>query len=139
MKLFFALQGALQSDQHVKLAFANSHVVNIAAANPGFSDALRQFMVLPDGVGVDLGSRLLCGVPFAANLNGTDFIPRLITSSSAPLKIGLVGAKPGVAERAMARLATIAPQHTYRTFGHGFFTNSEEPALLAELGADRPD
>lgn len=133
------LAQAMQAGEHVKLAFSNSHVVNVAAGDEDFADALRQFLVLPDGFGVDLGSRLLYGVPFAANLNGTDFIPRLIASSHAPLKIGLVGAKPGVAERAMQRLAAMVPQHRFRVFSHGFFTAGDEPALLGEMAADRPD
>ncbi len=130
---------AMRVREHVKLAFANSHVVNVSLRNPALADALRQFLVLPDGIGVDLGSHLLYGAPFVANLNGTDFVPRLIGSCRAPIKVGLVGARPGVAERAAQRLAGMAPQHQYRVFGHGFFGVYDEAALLDAIAADRPD
>jgi exopolysaccharide biosynthesis WecB/TagA/CpsF family protein len=130
---------SIQGNEHLKLAFANAHVVNVAANDDAFAAALRQALVLPDGIGVDLGSRLLYGTAFVANLNGTDFIPRLIASSPATLRIGLVGGKPGVAERAMQRLGAMFPQHSFRVFSHGFFAEADEPALLAGLVADRPD
>jgi exopolysaccharide biosynthesis WecB/TagA/CpsF family protein len=129
----------IQAEDHLKLAFANSHVVNVATENADFARALQQFLILPDGVGVNLGSRLLHGVPFPANLNGTDFIPRLMGDTQMSLKVGLVGARPGVAERALQRLAVLAPQHRYRVFHHGFFTDEQEPAILASIAADRPD
>jgi exopolysaccharide biosynthesis WecB/TagA/CpsF family protein len=133
------LCAAIEDHRHVKLAFANAHVINVAANDIGFAAALKQSLVLPDGIGVDIGSLLLYGAPFPANLNGTDFIPHLIASSPRPLKVGLIGARPGVAERALHRLAAMAPQHSFRVFSHGFFTAAQEPALLANLVADRPD
>lgn len=133
------LNKIIYSGAHIKLAFANSHVVNVAAADAALADALRTFLVLPDGIGVDLGSRLLYGAPFRANLNGTDFIPRLIAAAPIALKVGLVGGKPGVAERAAQQLSVMNPYHRFRVFSHGYFGAEDEPALLAALAEDRPD
>ncbi len=36
------------------------------------------FLVLNDGIGVDLASHLFHGEPFPANMNGTDFVPAFL-------------------------------------------------------------
>lgn len=130
---------AIEAGQHLKIAFANSHVVNLAATDPAFVVALQRFTILPDGIGVDLGSKLLYGAAFATNLNGTDFVPRLIERSARPMTIGLVGARPGVAERALQTLRGLAPRHQYQVFSDGFFTDAHEPELLAKLSTAPPD
>lgn len=133
------IQEALDGGHHLKLAFANAHVVNLAAGDDLFARALQCFLVLPDGIGVDIAARLLHREAFPANLNGSDFMPALLLGIKRPLRVGLVGARPGVAERAAAKLGVIAPGHSYRVFSHGFFGEAEEAALLAALMAERPD
>ncbi len=125
--------------EHLKLAFANSHMVNVAADDVVYRTALDTFLILPDGIGVDLGARILHGAPFRDNLNGTDFIPALLAAAQPSLRIGLFGARDGVAERACAAFSRHAPQHRYKVFGHGFQDSAAEEAMLRTLEADRPD
>ncbi len=129
----------LARDEHLKLAFANSHVVNVATGDPLYRAALDEFLVLPDGIGVDLGARILHGVPFCDNLNGTDFVPALLSAIKPSMKVGLYGARPGVADRACLAFASLAPHHSYHVFGHGFQDAAEEAAMLDKLEADKPD
>ena len=129
----------LAKADHLKLAFANSHVVNVAAVDHLYRAALEEFLVLPDGIGVDLGARIIHGVPFRDNLNGTDFIPALLSFMQSSLRVGLYGARPGVADNACATLARHAPHHCYQVFGHGFQDETEEAAMLERLEAERPD
>ena len=129
----------LAKHEHLKLAFANSHVVNVAARDPGYRVALEEFLVLPDGIGVDLGARILHGVPFCDNLNGTDFVPALLSAMQPSLKVGLYGARPGVADRACLAFARQASHHSYHVFGHGFQDAAEEAAMLERLEAEKPD
>ncbi len=129
----------LEKAEHLNLAFANSHVVNVAADDPAYRAVLAGFLVLPDGIGVELGARILHGVPFRDNLNGTDFIPALLSSILPSLKVGLYGARMGVAERACATFTRLAPHHAYHVFGHGFQTAAEEAAMLERLEAEKPD
>ena len=133
------LSEAMSSGRHVKLAFCNANLVNIAAADPALLRQLAGFLVLPDGIGVDLGSRLLYGDSFPANLNGTDFIPALLEAETRALTIALLGARPGVAERAAAKLAERYPRHCFRVAGDGFFDAAGEAVLLASLKAAPPD
>ena len=71
--------------ERVAVAFANAHTLNIAAENSDFRIALQHAIVLNDGVGVDIASRILYGSPFPENLNGTDFDPKLSASDEASL------------------------------------------------------
>lgn len=122
-----------------RISFLNAHNANVAFSDPEFADALNRFLVLPDGVGVDIAARLLYGTAFPANLNGTDFIPALLTSTDTPLTVALLGAKHPNAEAAATTFSTIAPQHRYAVIHDGFFSAEDEPAILAEIAALRPD
>ncbi|MCX7325654.1 MAG: WecB/TagA/CpsF family glycosyltransferase [Hyphomicrobiales bacterium] len=133
------MQQALAKPGHLKLAFANSHLVNLALDDSTYAGVLRRFLVLPDGIGVDLGALIMHGRTFPANLNGTDFIPALLRATATPLRVGLVGARPGVAERAVIQLCRLAPQHRFVACSHGFFSPEEEPQLLARLEEGRFD
>ncbi len=130
---------AMSTGGHVKLAFCNANLVNVAAGNAALQRSLATFLVLADGIGVDLGSWLLYGKPFPANLNGTDFFPSLFAEVRRPLRIALLGGRPGVANRAVARLTQRYPEHHFSVVSHGYFTAEEEPLLLDGLKADRPD
>ncbi len=130
---------ALLQRRHLKLAFCNAHLVNLVGGDAALGAALARFLVLPDGIGVDLAARLLHGAAFPANLNGTDFIPALLASQTRPLRVALLGARPGVADRAVVRLAQDFPQHRFAVLGHGFFAAQDEDVLLARLELERPD
>ncbi len=59
----------------MKQSWLNAHNANIAYENPVFRKALEDFLILPDGIGVDIASKVFYGERFPANLNGTDFVP----------------------------------------------------------------
>lgn len=130
---------AFDGGSHLHLAYCNANLVNIAARDPGLRERLADFLVLPDGIGVDIGSRLLYGAVFPANLNGTDFTPAILAARKRPISVMLLGGRPDVAERAAARLRVDYPQHRFTVLSHGYFEPTEEPALLARLAHERPD
>jgi exopolysaccharide biosynthesis WecB/TagA/CpsF family protein len=129
------LHGAVTQKLHVKLAFCNAHTANLAWNNQDFRALLGDFTVFADGLGVDLAARALYGAPFAANLNGTDFVPELLRTSPRPLRIALIGGKPGIAETAARQIMTVSPQHTALPIMHGFGTEAETAAYLSQLQA----
>jgi exopolysaccharide biosynthesis WecB/TagA/CpsF family protein len=130
---------AVQYRQPMKIAFCNAHTANLAWNDPAIRALLADFTVFADGVGVDIAARLLHGHSFAANLNGTDFVPALLVAEARPLRIALFGAKPGVADRAAAVLADIAPQHRITAVMHGYAGETETEAFLRELHANPVD
>jgi exopolysaccharide biosynthesis WecB/TagA/CpsF family protein len=133
------LSDAMATGRHVKLAFCNANLVNVAAGDPALLRRLSSFLVVADGIGVDIGSWLLYGSHFPANLNGTDFIPALFAAEARSLRIGLIGGRPGVADSAAERLRRQYPRHAFNVVSHGYFGPSEEAALLAGLRAAPPD
>ena len=122
-----------------KVSFLNAHNANIACTDPVFAAALDDFLILPDGVGVDVAAKLLYGEPFPANLNGTDFVPAFLQASSRPLTVGLLGATRVNAEAASAKLAALAVQHSFVVVHDGYFSAAEEPAIIDRIEALRPD
>lgn len=121
------------------VTFLNAHNGNVAQRDDAFSQALENFTILADGIGVDIAAKILYGQSFKANLNGTDFIPALLASAEAPLKVGLYGAKPGIAERAADAFKQHASLHDIRVMGHGYLDGSEQANMLNELKAWHPD
>ncbi|MGH6825804.1 WecB/TagA/CpsF family glycosyltransferase [Methyloceanibacter sp.] len=116
----------------VAVAFANAHTLNVAAGNPAFRLALQNALVFNDGLGVDIASRILYGSAFPENLNGTDFVPNYLRRTKHRYRIYLLGAKPGIAERAAHRLSASYPQHTIVGCHHGHF-DAAETSKIAEL------
>lgn len=126
-------------DENVRLAFVNAHGSNIAAKDDAFREALGTFMLLNDGVGLDIAARMLTGAPFPENLNGTDFIPRYLSDTRHRFRIALVGSKPGVADIAAEVLAQHCPQHTIAAARHGYFSEQESAAVAEEIKATHAD
>ncbi|TGS94461.1 glycosyltransferase, partial [Mesorhizobium sp. M8A.F.Ca.ET.213.01.1.1] len=100
---------------------------NIACTDPVFAEALDDFLILPDGIGVDMAAKLLYGAPFPDNLNGTDFVPAFLQASSRPLTVGLLGATRVNAEAASVKLAALALQPRFVVIHDGYFSAAEEP------------
>lgn len=140
---------ALTTPGLTRLAFANAHCVNLAARDASYRACLSRFLVLPDGIGVDLGSRLLHGIPFPANLNGTDFVPRLLQADGPALRLALIGGEPGIADTAGKRLAERFPRHRIVFSSDGFFKDAasvasalraaEADLVLVALGVPRQE
>lgn len=119
--------------QGAMFAFCNAHTVNVAAGDANLRQALRGATVLNDGIGVDIASRTLFGSSFPQNLNGTDLIPKLLASARIPLRLYLLGGRPGVAKAAARNIA-----HQYRGLSvvgtsHGYFDAAATPAVVREI------
>ncbi|QPC86781.1 WecB/TagA/CpsF family glycosyltransferase [Mesorhizobium sp. NBSH29] len=127
------------NQQFTRVGFLNAHIANVACADPQFRHTLGDFLILPDGVGVDVASKLLHGKPFPANLNGTDFIPALLSAAQTPLTVGMLGASATSIERAASRLRELTPLHTIEIVNDGFFQPDDEAAIRARLETLRPD
>jgi len=122
-----------------KVSFLNAHNANIAYSDPVFAEALDDFLVLPDGVGVDVAAKLLYGAPFPDNLNGTDFVPAFLQASTRPLTVGLLGATRVNAEAASVKLAALAVQHNFVVIHDGYFSAAEEQGIVDRIEKLRPD
>lgn len=94
-------------------------------------------LVLPDGVGVVYGARIL-GTPLRAKLPGIDFAAALMARLAAEGgSVFLLGAKPGVAEAAGERLAARFPGLRIAGTHNGYFTDTA--AVTEEIDAAQPE
>jgi exopolysaccharide biosynthesis WecB/TagA/CpsF family protein len=133
------LRGFVAERRFTKVGFLNAHNANVACSDAEFAEALRDFLILADGIGVDIAAKLLYGEPFPDNLNGTDFIPALLAAEPRPLTIGLLGAKRANAEAAAEKFSALAPQHEFVVVHDGYFSAEQEPLILDRIRALRPD
>lgn len=129
----------LREKRFTRISFLNAHNANIAARNKEFAQALARFLVLSDGVGVDIASKILHGHAFPANLNGTDFIPAFLKTLEKPVSVALLGTTRANADAAATTLRRDAPQHRYTVINDGFFDAAREEQILLELREIRPD
>jgi N-acetylglucosaminyldiphosphoundecaprenol N-acetyl-beta-D-mannosaminyltransferase len=123
-----------------RVFFVNAHCLNVAASNEEYRESLGMAeLVLADGSGVLLASRLL-DLPIQHNLNGTDLVPLLCAVAAEEQRsVFLLGAQPGVAERAAKKLCARFPNLRIAGIQHGFFDPSENAALVEHINAARPD
>jgi N-acetylglucosaminyldiphosphoundecaprenol N-acetyl-beta-D-mannosaminyltransferase len=134
------LRELLDSGSSHSVYFVNAAAANLAFEDPRFRAVLnRGSLVCNDGIGVKLAARSR-GVTLRDNLVGTDLVPLLLAEPfSRPLKIYLLGGRPGVTGRAASRIAERFPRVRVVGFSNGYFGPSRETQIVKEIGALGPD
>jgi alpha-1,3-mannosyltransferase len=121
------------------VAFANANCLNVAHADARVRVALRDALVLNDGVGIDLASKLLFGAQFPDNLNGTDFTPYYLQRTRHHFRLYLLGGRRGVADQAANFLAQTCPRHQIVGCRAGYFPRSEDALIAQAIRASGAD
>jgi exopolysaccharide biosynthesis WecB/TagA/CpsF family protein len=115
------------------ISFVNQHALNLAATSPDFASCLiRSEILLRDGIGMAVCMwtlRRACGL----NMNGTDFIPRLI-AAFAGRRAALFGTVDPWTTRAAAALQTLGCEVVSTL--DGFRADAD---YLTETMANMPD
>jgi beta-1,4-glucosyltransferase len=120
-----------------RVAFANANLLTTLSSEPGGARLLDGFLVLNDGIAVDLASLALYRSWFPDNLNGTDLIPALLAAAPRETRVFLYGAKPNVLAKAAALLA-----ERYGCVVCGAidgFSDAAPEAVAREAAETRPD
>lgn len=138
-ELLGRLRDALDRRMQVCLGFCNANMLLKALCTPAYAASLRGFLLVSDGLGIDLCSALFRGRFFRQNLNGTDLVPAFLAAETAPRTLFLLGAKPGIAEAAARILARRYPQHRVVGVHDGYFSADETSAVIAAINAASPD
>jgi len=137
------IEQALSRGDRLLIANVNAHALNLAAEQPDFQDALnRADVVFCDGFGVRLGA-WLTGQRLPHRFTPPDWIDELCCRCrDGGHSLFLLGAKPGVAEKAGAILAERWPGLTIAGTHHGFFDktpgSAENEQVMAQINAVRP-
>lgn len=144
---YFTPQGAVEElinrirlDQPTRVFFVNAHCINVARGDPAYRACLRRAeLVLPDGSGILLASRVL-GIPIRHNLNGTDLVPMILNRAATENRtVYLLGGRPGVAATAAKRLEEKIPNLRIIGHSHGFLSPDQEERLVTDIAQLRPD
>jgi exopolysaccharide biosynthesis WecB/TagA/CpsF family protein len=123
-----------ESNSPATIAYANAHTLNVAYRLPELRNVLLDAgLVLNDGAGVGLAARLR-GQPFLGNLNGSDFNPRILElAAQRGWPVYFLGAQPGIAERAAARLSESISDLTVAGTHHGYFAALETEEVVSKI------
>ncbi|HSC68816.1 MAG TPA: WecB/TagA/CpsF family glycosyltransferase, partial [Cellvibrio sp.] len=126
------LQQKMQQQQ-VALYFANTNFV--VKCQPHKEAMSREdTIIVNDGIGIDIATWLIHRKTFIENLNGTDFTPLFLRSLGASARVFLVGAKPGIAQRAAERLHS---EHGVNVVGvrNGYDEAKDTKALIDAINS----
>jgi exopolysaccharide biosynthesis WecB/TagA/CpsF family protein len=121
------------------VAFLNANTSNVAASDPELKAVLQKWVILCDGIGADIASRVLHGTAFPENLNGTDFTPLFLRKTRHVLRVFVLGGRADVLQRAVDEFRRQAPQHQYVGSQHGFFQPQEIPAIIEGIRNKQAD
>jgi N-acetylglucosaminyldiphosphoundecaprenol N-acetyl-beta-D-mannosaminyltransferase len=116
------------------MAFVNPDCLNLAWKNEQYRNVLLGAdRVLPDGIGIHLGCRML-GQALRANVNGTDMFPLLCEAAAREqLAVYLLGARPGIARAAADSMLRRYPQLKIAGARDGYFVPEEEEAVVDDI------
>lgn len=133
------LQNCILNRIPVRLAFVNANLANMAYEDVSLQSMLRNFVLLNDGTGVNLASRLLYGKSFPENLNGTDFAPYFLDHCQQPLSIFLLGARQCTVAKAAQVIAQRWPRHNVAGYHHGYFSLAEKDRVTELIRIAKPN
>jgi len=143
-ELLDTIERAVQKREHAIIANVNVHAINLAYSLPWFRDFLNRCdLVFCDGFGVKWGARLL-GYRLPGRFTPPDWLPLLAQRcATRHYTLYLLGARPGVAERAGHRLRAEYPQLNIVGVHHGHFDHSlssaDTEAVVRAINEVSPD
>ena len=128
----------LEQDGPHLVVTPNPEIVQRANQDPEFAELLaRADLVIPDGVGVIYAAKIL-GRPLKARVPGIDFASALMGRMAGTGKrLFLLGAEPGVAEQAAARLQAAYPGLVVCGVHDGYF--KEDGPVVQAIREARAD
>jgi N-acetylglucosaminyldiphosphoundecaprenol N-acetyl-beta-D-mannosaminyltransferase len=143
-ELHTRILGIVRERGHALVLHVNAHALNLCYRDPG----LRSFfdsapVVFCDGAGVMLAARIL-GRHIPERITYADWMWRFANfAEEEDLSLFLLGAQPGVAEKAAGRLRVRYPNLKVAGVHHGYFDHTvgapENEAVLDEINATSPD
>jgi len=133
-----SLVGAVGSGERLRVAFANPNFVTQLRRHGPSPDRMARFLVLNDGLGIDIASAILFGAKFPDNLNGSDFAPALLDALPAGTRVFVFGGRAEVNDRACALLEA---RHGIVVCGrqHGFVEDAVFDIVIDRINAARPE
>ncbi len=130
---------SLMETENFSMIFTpNSEIILYASNNPEFAEVLNKGdMVIPDGIGVVYGAKILKN-PIKERVAGYDLVCNLFpVMAEKGQSVYLLGAKPGVAEKAAESLVEKYKGLVIAGTHDGYFKDDEE--VIADINRCAPD
>ena len=130
---------SLMETEKLSMIFTpNSEIILYASNNPEFAEVLNKGdMVIPDGIGVVYGAKILKN-PIKERVAGYDLVCNLLpVMAEKGQSVYLLGAKPGVAEKAAETLLEKHPGLVIAGTHDGYFKDDDE--VIADINKCAPD
>lgn len=135
-----AVQQFIAEKKVALVATANAEMLMRSTQDEELKDILNQAdLVVPDGAGTVWAAGHL-GAPMPERVAGFDLAQELMREAPARGdRIYFFGSAPGVADKAKAKAEELYPGIQVVGTRNGFFTEADEPGIIAEIKAARPD
>jgi exopolysaccharide biosynthesis WecB/TagA/CpsF family protein len=119
-----------------RVNFMNAHCFNVMARDRQYATAIKSAdFLLPDGIGVALAAKMT-GHDLTANLNGTDFIPALLSEAAKMGKsVYLFGGTKGTADKAASNLIHKIPGLQIAGTRDGYADAQNAADVIADINA----
>ena len=129
---------AMQTPDPKLLVTLNPEIVVQAQTNPALQQALLNAdLTVADGVGILWAAKQFGGT-LSGRVPGVDLVPKILEHEGSRLRVYLLGAKPGVAERA-AQAITKRYGSQIAGVQHGYFKRPDEvPSVLESIRMSKP-
>ena len=133
------LQASAAGDCH-RVLFLNVHSIWSARHDSQLAGIINGArLVLGDGSGIAIAVKLF-GSQFVENLNGTDFMPRLIARvADTGWSIFLIGGKQDVSQNCQKHLQDLYPKLRIVGARSGYFSAEDETMIREEINRVKPD
>jgi len=119
----------------------NSEIVMAAQRDPELKDILNNGdMVVPDGAGILLAGKIL-GEKFPEKVSGVDLVKEIFKQANSKREISffLLGAEPGIAERACINVLNSHKYVKIAGYHHGYFNPEEEEQIIKSINESQCD
>ena len=124
----------LESESNHLVFFINAHCFNIAQKNIQYRDTLNQSdILLNDGIGIKFGAKKI-GIHIKENMNGTDFIPKLLEFARDQNKnVYFLGGLDGVATLAAKKMQQRFQGISIVGSRNGYFNFDNDQDILDDI------
>ncbi|MEI6708013.1 MAG: WecB/TagA/CpsF family glycosyltransferase [Methylococcales bacterium] len=128
------IEQRVQQQKKSLLAFVNPDCLNIAYKNADYHHILQSAdRVLPDGIGLNIGCRML-NQALMANVNGTDLFPKLCERAAQNgHSLFLFGGLANVAELSAQAMQQRYPGLLIAGVQNGYFTAEQESQVIETI------
>lgn len=135
-----AVQQFIAEKRVALVATANAEMLMRATQDEELKDILNQAdLVVPDGAGTVWAAGHL-GEPMPERVAGFDLAQELMREApSRGDRVYFFGSAPGVADKAKAKAEELYPGIQVVGVRNGFFSEADEPQIIADIRAAKPD